>query len=104
YTDHLLYGGALGIGFELLEASLRYVRLRAFAGDYGGQFVVDGGLFGVVRVPHIWESLFTWQPVPAAWEEFLGSGDDTIQHLVWSALAGVGVAWFVRWKGPRRLL
>jgi hypothetical protein len=104
YTDHLLYGAALGMGFELLEAALRYARLGRMAGDYGGQFVVDGGLFGLVRVPNLWEALFTWQPAPVVIDEFLGAGDSSIQHLVWTALAGVGVAWFARWKGPRRLL
>jgi hypothetical protein len=104
YTDHLLYGAALGMGFALLEAALRFVRLGIMAGDYGGQFVVDGGLFGLVRVPSLWESLTTWQPGPAITEEFFSSGSGGVQHLVWSALAGVGVAWLVRWKGPRRLL
>lgn len=104
YTDHLLYGAALGMGFELLEAALRFARLGRIASDYGGQFVVDGGLFGLVRVPNLWEALFTWQPAPVVIDEFLGSGDSSIQHLVWTALAGVGVAWFARWKGPRRLV
>lgn len=104
YTDHLLYGAALGMGFELLEAALRFARLGRMAGDYGGQFVVDGGLFGLVRVPNLWEALFTWQPAPVYVDEFLGSGDSSIQHLVWTGLAGAGVAWFARWKGPRRLL
>jgi hypothetical protein len=104
YTDHLLYGAALGMGFELLEAALRFARLGRMAGDYGGQFVVDGGLFGLVRVPNLWEALFTWQPAPVVIDDFLGSGDSSIQHLVWTALAGVGIAWFARWKGPRRLL
>lgn len=104
YTDHLLSGAALGMGFELLESALRYTRLTMFSGDYGGRFVVDGGLSGIVTVPNIWESLFTWQPSPTAFEEFLGDGSDSIQHLVWTALAGVGIAWFARGKGPRRML
>ena len=104
YTDHLLYGAALGMGFELLEAALRFSRLTMFSNEYGGRFFVDGNLSGIVTVPNVWESLFTWQPVPAAFQDLLGSGGDTIQHLVWTALAGVGVAWFARWKGPRRLL
>ena len=104
YTDHLLYGAALGMGFELLESALRYSRLTLFAGDYGGSFVVDGSIGGVVTVPSIWESLFSWQPVPTGYQDFFGDGGDSIQHLVWTALAGVGVAWFARWKGPRRLL
>jgi hypothetical protein len=104
YTDHLLFGAALGMGFELLESALRYVRLGRFAGDYSGTFVVDGSLGGLVTVPHVWESLFTWQPSPAAFQEFLGPGGDSIQHLVWTALAAVGVAWLTRKSGPLRLL
>ena len=104
YTDHLLYGAALGMGFELLEAALRYARLNVFAGDSASGLIADGSLFGVVVVPHIGESLFTWQPAPTSSVGFLGDGDSTIQHLVWTALAGAGVAWFARWRGPRRLL
>lgn len=105
YTDHLLYGAALGMGFQLLEAALRYARLSSlFSGESGGRFWVDGGLFGIVRVPNIWESLFTWQPAPTVTEEFLGTSGSSIQHLVWTALAAAGIAWFARWKGPRRLL
>jgi hypothetical protein len=104
YTDHLLYGAALGVGFELLESALRYVRLGMFASDAGGGYVVDGGLFGTVTVPSLWTALFTWQPVPAATESFFGDGGDTIQHLVWTALAAVGIAWLVRRKDALRLL
>lgn len=104
YTDHLLYGAALGMGFELLESALRFSRLTMFSNEYAGRFFVDGNLSGIVTVPNIWESLFTWQPSPAAYQDLLGSGSDSIQHLVWTAFAGAGVAWFARWKGPRRLL
>lgn len=107
YTDHLLYGAALGMGFELLESALRFARLGAYAtglGGLGDRYVVDGGLFGVVTVPTWWRSLTSWLPVPAANEEFLSPSGDSIQHLVWSALAGLGIAWLVRRRDVLRLL
>lgn len=104
YTDHLLYGAALGMGFELLEAALRFARPGMIFMRIDGGYVVDGSLAGTVTVPSIWTSLTTWQPVPAGFEDFLSSGGDTIQHLVWTALAGLGVAWLARRRDVLRLL
>ncbi len=104
YTDHLLYGAALGIGFEVLEAALRYTRLGFTATNLGDRYIVRGGLFGLVTVPNPWTALFTWQPVPAGTEEFFGGGGDSIQHLVWTALAAVGIAWFARRTDRLRFL
>lgn len=104
YTDHVLYGAALGIGFELLESALRYARLGSFTMDTGDGFVVSANLGGSVIVPSPWTSLWTWQPVPAGYEELLGSGGDTIQHLVWTALSAGGIAWLVRRRDRLRLL
>lgn len=104
YTDHLLYGAALGMGFELLEAALRYGRLGLMTMATGDGYVVGGGITGIVTVPSIWQSLFSWQPVPANFEDLFATGGDTIQHLVWTALAAVGVAWFARRKDAFRWL
>jgi hypothetical protein len=51
-----------------------------------------------VTVPSLGTSLTSWQPVPAASRELLDftGGSDTIQHLVWSALAALGIAWLAR--------
>ena len=95
-TDHLLAGAALGVGFELFEAALRFSTLGSFAMSVDGGYAVRASLAGVVVVPSLWTSLTTWQPVPAAFEDFFSTGGDSVQHLVWTALAAVGVGWFVR--------
>ena len=95
-TDHLLAGAALGVGFELFEAALRFSTLGSFAMSVDGGYAVRASLSGVVVVPSLWTSLTTWQPVPAAFEDFFSTGGDSVQHLVWTALAAVGVGWFVR--------
>ncbi len=97
YVDHLLAGGALGMGFELFEATLRFGRLGMLAMPTTGGYVVTGNLAGVVTVPSIWTSLTTWQPAPASFAPLFSVGEpEAIQHLVWTALAGAGVAWFTR--------
>lgn len=104
WTDHLLLGAALGTGFALCEAALRYARLGYMAMPTVGGFVVAGGLFGVVVVPSIWTSLTTWLPQPAAFQDWLSGNDTAIQHLVWTALAATGLAFFVRTRGRLRWL
>ena len=97
-TDHLLLGAALGVGFELFEAALRFSTLGALAVSVPGGYLVAANLAGTITVPSLWTSLTTWQPVPAAFDDLFafGTGGDSVQHLVWTALAAVGVGWFVR--------
>ncbi len=104
WTDHLLAGAALGTGFALCEAALRYARLGIMAMPTQGGFIVAGGLFGMVVVPSIWTSLTTWLPQPAAFQDWFSATDTAIQHLVWSALAATGLAFFVRFRGRLRWL
>src|SRR4051794_16745868 len=96
-TDHLLAGAALGVGFELFEAALRFSTLGALATAVPGGYLVAASLGGTVTVPSVWTSLTSWQPAPAASADLLSftSGGDTVQHLVWTALAAVGLGWFV---------
>ena len=103
-TDHLLLGAALGVGFELFEAALRFSTIGSFAMSTDGGYAVRASLAGIVVVPSIWASLTTWQPVPAGFEELFSSGGDSVQHLVWTALAAVGVGWFVRRRDGWRWL
>ena len=104
WTDHLLLGAALGTGFALCEAALRYARLGIMAMPTQGGFIVAGGLFGMVVVPSIWTSLTTWLPQPAAFQDWFSGNDTAIQHLVWTALAATGLAFFVRTQGRLRWL
>lgn len=103
-TDHLLAGAALGVGFELFEAALRFARLGHLAMATPDGFLVAGNLAGSVVVPSVGTSLTTWQPAPAAFTELLASGGDTVQHLVWTALAGLGVGWWARRRDALRWL
>jgi hypothetical protein len=106
WTDHLLLGAGLGMGFELLEAALRYSRLGGSATRIGDGYLVRASLGGTVTVPSLDSSLTSWQPVPAATRELLDftGGGGTIQHLVWSALAALGIAWLARRRDPLRWL
>jgi hypothetical protein len=92
-TDHLLVGAAAGAGFGLLEALMRFGHQPAYA-----ESLVPGPL----------DAITTWLPAPVD-ADFLASpglGGATNLHLVWSALAGLGVGvWFrlhgrARWAGP----
>ncbi len=103
-TDHLLAGAALGVGFELFESALRYSTLRALSLHVSGGYLVSAGLGGSVTVPSLWHSLSSWQPAPAAFSALLASGADTVQHLVWTALAAFGLGWIARRRGPMRWL
>ncbi|MBM6400793.1 PrsW family glutamic-type intramembrane protease [Phycicoccus sonneratiae] len=104
YVDHLLLGAALGMGFELLEAVLRFSRLGLAATHVHGGYLVSAGLGGTVTVPSLWTSGTSWLPVPAAYSELFASAGDTPQHLVWTAFAALGIAWFGRRRDALRLL
>jgi hypothetical protein len=103
-VDHLLAGAALGAGFELFEAALRYSTLGALVARVPDGYLVAAGLGGSITVPSIGTSLTSWEPVPAAFGDLFVSGGDTVQHLVWTALAGLGLGWFVRPRGAIRWL
>jgi hypothetical protein len=92
-TDCLLIGAAAGAGFGLLEAVMRFGHQPGYA-----EPLVPGPL----------EAVTTWLPAPvdAAFLAAPGLGGPTDVHLVWSAVAGLGVGlWFrrhgrERWAGP----
>lgn len=96
WVDHLLVGAALGVGFQLAEAALRYGRVKAIAMATPGGWLVDGSLLSTVTVPTVWASLTSWLPAPVSYEQWLGSVTDTVQHLIWTALAAAGIAWVAR--------
>lgn len=96
WVDHLLAGAALGTGFALCEAALRFARLGASSFAVDGGYVVAVSLFGMAVVPSLWRSLTSWQPQPVQVQEFLAAGNTAIQHLVWTGLAALGLVWLVR--------
>ncbi|MBE8474123.1 PrsW family glutamic-type intramembrane protease [Streptomyces justiciae] len=108
-TDFTILGAALGAGFGLLEALLRYAldADRAIAA-HGGWIVPES--LSAPYVPGPAHVLTSWLPAPVAPLD-LGRGGEvavgTFTHLVWSALAGlgVGVLWRARgWWKPLALL
>lgn len=96
YTDHLLMGAALGIGFELLESMLRFGTVRRMATPVDEGYMVFGNLAGTITVPSLGTSLTTWLPDPTTFRELFGDEGSSVQHLVWTALAALGVAWWTR--------
>jgi hypothetical protein len=102
-TDHVLLGAASGAGFGLFEALLRFG-----ARADGAVRVPEGWLLPVSItppvVPDLGTSLGSWLPPPAAAGLLsLARGPDVNVHLVWSALAGLGVGLLLRGRGRVRL-
>ncbi|MEV6173288.1 PrsW family glutamic-type intramembrane protease [Streptomyces sp. NPDC051954] len=97
-TDFTVLGAALGAGFGLLEALLRYSldADRALA-RHGGWLVPDS--LSPPYVPGPGQVFTTWLPSPAAALDLAPGGGVTIAtftHLAWTALAGLGVG--VLWR------
>ncbi len=102
-VDHLILGGAFGAGFGLLESVMRWGSVRTMAmsiPDSG--YIVSASLGGSVTVPSIGESLGSWLPTPTLNAGLLGDPMPATSHLVWSALAGVGIGWLCTHRGPSR--
>jgi RsiW-degrading membrane proteinase PrsW (M82 family) len=104
-TDFLLLGAAVGAGFAFLEAMLRYGgRTNRVISDGEGGFVLPISL----APPHIRglaHTVTSWLPPPVETFDILGTvGADLNLHLVWTALAGLGIGLVVRMRGWRRWL
>ncbi|MCF4122698.1 PrsW family glutamic-type intramembrane protease [Antribacter sp. KLBMP9083] len=102
-SDHLVLGAGLGAGFGLLEALMRF-------GDEPGRAIAtpDGWLFPSLAPPYVPTPAVAsgqWLPSPVSQGGLLGfdGGVEPFHHLVWTALAGLGVGWFLRSRGPARL-
>ncbi|MFF7653622.1 RNase A-like domain-containing protein [Streptomyces sp. NPDC007983] len=105
-TDHVVLGAALGAGFGLLEAVARYGldAGRAIPHPAGGWAIPDS-----LRAPYIpgaGQVFSAWFPAPQGVLE-LGDrtpGAATSPHLVYTALAALGVGVLLRGRGWTRLL
>ncbi|WP_143645223.1 PrsW family glutamic-type intramembrane protease [Streptomyces antioxidans] len=105
-TDYVVLGAALGAGFGLLEAVARYGldADRAIPHPTGGWAVPDS-----LRAPYIpgAEQVFsTWFPAPQ-WVLELGDrapAAATSPHLVYTAMAALGVGVLLRGRGWARAL
>ncbi|MGW2327359.1 RNase A-like domain-containing protein [Streptomyces sp. NPDC001700] len=105
-TDYVVLGAALGAGFGLLEAVARYGldADRAIPHPAGGWAVPDS-----LRAPYIpgAEQVFSaWFPAPQGVLELGDRTPDaaTSPHLVYTALAALGVGVLLRAKGWTRVL
>ncbi|MFC7891535.1 RNase A-like domain-containing protein [Streptomyces sp. NPDC057381] len=103
-TDYVVVGAALGGGFGLLEAVLRFGLDADRAIERDGAWVIPDSLFApYVPSP---EQVFTaWLPAPFGQ---LSTGaiptTGTFTHLVWTSVAGLGVGVLWRARGWVRLL
>ena len=103
-VDHLLVGAALGVGFELFEAAARFASIGLLTMSRPGGYLVAASLGGTVTVPTPWTALTSWLPAPAANADLFGETGDTVQHLVWTALAAFGLGWLFQHRGRTRWL
>jgi uncharacterized protein YjbI with pentapeptide repeats/RsiW-degrading membrane proteinase PrsW (M82 family) len=97
-TDYVLLGGAIGAGFGLVEALLRYGgRTERAIPDPQGGWAVPLGL-SPQHVPGLSEILGSWLPAPVS------ATTGVNPHLAWSAIAGFGIGLLLRAKSSRRWL
>ncbi|WP_328873555.1 PrsW family glutamic-type intramembrane protease [Streptomyces sp. NBC_00287] len=92
-TDFTILGAALGAGFGLLEALLRYsLDADRALSRHGGWIVPDS--LSAPYIPGPAEVFTSWLPSPAAPLNLGRTGEvmvPTFTHLVWTALAGLAV-------------
>ncbi|MFD7715831.1 PrsW family glutamic-type intramembrane protease [Streptomyces sp. NPDC059814] len=104
-TDFVVLGAGLGAGFGLLEAVLRYGldAGRAIPRD-GGGWVIPDSLFPPY-IPGLKQVFAAWLPGPTGQSSIVGpQAAETFSHLVWTALAGLGVGLLWRTRGWVRVL
>ncbi|MFG3248312.1 RNase A-like domain-containing protein [Streptomyces sp. NPDC048187] len=103
-TDFTVLGGALGAGFGLLEAVLRFGLDADRAMVRGEGWIIPDSL-SPPYVPGLCQVLTSWLPAPFSQLATAGApATETFQHLVMSALAGFGVGLLWRARGWVRLL
>lgn len=102
-TDFVVLGAALGAGFGLLEAVLRYGLDADRAITRGGGWIIPDSL-SPPYVPGLGQVLTAWLPAPVSQLDMLGPpATETFSHLVFTAMAGFGVGLLWRTRGWVRL-
>ncbi|MFI6440001.1 RNase A-like domain-containing protein [Streptomyces sp. NPDC050759] len=106
-TDFVVVGAALGAGFGLLEAVLRFGLDADRAIARGGGWIIPDSL-SPPYVPGLGQVLTAWLPAPFSQLELGGPAiTETFSHLVFTAVAGfgVGLLWRARvWMRPLSVL
>ncbi len=103
-TDFVVVGAALGAGFGLLEAVLRFGLDADRAIVRGEGWIVPDSL-SPPYVPGLGQVLTSWLPAPFSQLDLGGPPvTETFTHLVFTAMAGFGVGLLWRARGWVRLL
>ncbi|MEF9905830.1 RNase A-like domain-containing protein [Streptomyces sp. P9-A2] len=103
-TDFVVLGGALGAGFGLLEAVLRFGLDADRALVRGEGWIIPDSL-SPPYVPGAGQVFTAWLPAPFSQLDMAGPPvTETFTHLVWTATAGFGVGLLWRTRGWARLL
>ncbi|MGW6732633.1 RNase A-like domain-containing protein [Streptomyces sp. NPDC055013] len=103
-TDFVVVGAALGAGFGLLEAVLRFGLDADRAIPRGEGWIVPDSL-SPPYVPGLGQVLTSWLPAPFSQLDLGGPPvTETFTHLVFTAVAGFGVGLLWRAHGWIRLL
>ncbi|MFD0433528.1 PrsW family intramembrane metalloprotease [Streptomyces chartreusis] len=103
-TDFVVVGAALGAGFGLLEAVLRFGLDADRAIPRGEGWIVPDSL-SPPYVPGPGQVLTAWLPAPFSQLDLGGPpATETFTHLVFTALAGFGVGLLWRARGWVRVL
>ncbi|MBE8478176.1 PrsW family glutamic-type intramembrane protease [Streptomyces justiciae] len=103
-TDFVVMGAALGAGFGLLEAVLRFGLDADRAMPRDGGWIIPDSL-SPPYIPGLAQVLTSWLPAPFSQLDLGGPAvTETFTHLVWTAMAGLGVGLFWRARGWMRLL
>lgn len=103
-TDFVVVGAALGAGFGLLEAVLRFGLDADRAITRGEGWIVPDSL-SPPYVPGLGQVLTSWLPAPFSQLDLGGPPvTETFTHLVFTAMAGFGVGLLWRGHGWIRLL
>ncbi|MFH8973576.1 PrsW family glutamic-type intramembrane protease [Streptomyces sp. NPDC017890] len=102
-TDFVVLGAALGGGFGLLEAVLRFGLDADRAITRNGGWVIPDSIFPPY-VPGPGQVITSWLPAPFGQTASSGPlGTETFTHLVGTAVAGLGVGLLWQTRGWRRL-
>ncbi|MGN9760840.1 RNase A-like domain-containing protein [Streptomyces sp. SD31] len=103
-TDFVVVGAALGAGFGLLEAVLRF-GLDADRAILRGEGWIIPDSLSPPYVPGLGQVLTSWLPAPFSQLDLGGPPvTETFTHLVFTAMAGFGVGLLWRARGWVRLL